>query len=102
MALPVEAERTATEQPETLPAIAPVDDAQHTYLLILLLLAAAMEGVLIVFVRRLSLRKIPDVVPTPQPVASALGISERGLTWFVVAIGALVICQFIAFAIALR
>ncbi len=79
-----------------------VEGQDRTVLVALLVVAAAMEAALGVFVKRLSLRQVPFVVPTPQPVASILGVTERGLTWFVVALTTLVLCHFAAYAIALR
>jgi len=68
----------------------------------MVLLACGIEGVLIVLVRRLSLQRYPTVVPTPQPLATALGISERGLTWFLLSLAVLTACYLGAYAVALR
>jgi alpha-1,6-mannosyltransferase len=77
-------------------------DVQRQFLVALLVVAAGMEAVVAIFVRRLSLNRIPDVIPSPQPVANALGITEHGLTWFVIAMATLVLCHAAAFAVALR
>jgi ALG3 protein len=74
----------------------------RTVLVTLLGLAVAMEAAVGMFMKRLSLRQVPFVVPTPQPVASILGVTEKGLTWFVVALTTMVLCHLAAYAVALR
>src|SRR5579883_2745311 len=102
LAAGVEIKRTA--QPASPGAGAAQRESDAWSFALLLLLACGMEGVLVVFVRRLSLGRFPQVVPTPEPLATILGGSadERALTWFVVAMGAMVLCQVFAYAVALR
>jgi hypothetical protein len=66
------------------------------------MLALGMAGVLYVFMRRLSLARFPDVVPTYEPLATALSVTEKGLTWFVLAFGILIVCYVLAYGVALR
>ncbi|MHB8576729.1 MAG: hypothetical protein ACYDCQ_15510, partial [Dehalococcoidia bacterium] len=101
MALPAHVERSIAVHAADVTRSAE-RETEHLLLFGMLLFAAGMEGVLFIMVRRLSLERYPHVIPTPQPVASVLGITERGLTWFVVAVGALVFCHIVACAFALR
>ncbi len=102
MALPVQVRRPGAASTEpgwflplsASPSIAP--------LVALALIALTAEGVLIVFMRRLSLKRFPNVLVSNEPVAEALGISPRGLTWFVLVLGLLTLAYVIGYALALR
>jgi hypothetical protein len=95
----VEAEERAAV---TRPDAHEVAFAESGWLWTLLLAAAAIEGLLLIMLRRLSIERYPMIVPTPQPVANVLGITEHGLTWFVLLMGALALAYVVAYAAALR
>jgi hypothetical protein len=68
----------------------------------MLLAGSGIAATLVVLLRRLSMVRYPGIVPTPEPVASVLGITERGLTWFLLVIALLAVCYMIAYAAAVR
>ena len=96
----------AVEAGERAALARPKDDAaalgESVWLWVLLLAAAGIEGLLLIMLRRLSIERYPGIVPTPQPVANVIGITEHGLTWFVLLMGSLALCYVVAYAAALR
>jgi hypothetical protein len=72
------------------------------WLAILLLAAAGIEGLLLIMLRRLSIEKYPAIVQTPQPVADAIGVTERGLTWFVLLLAGMALLYAVGYFAALR
>jgi len=102
MALPAQLDRRAASAEEAGGLAHFFDSDQFIALATLALLALMTEGVLVVFLRRLSLKRYPHVLLSNEPVAMALGITERGFTWFVLALGALAFGYILAYAVALR
>jgi len=68
----------------------------------MLLAGTGIAAALVVLLRRLSMVRYPGVVPTPEPVASVLGITERGLSWFLLVLAILAVCYALAYAAAVR
>src|SRR5579883_3202555 len=74
----------------------------NVWLWALLLAAVGIEGLLLIMLRRLSIERYPMIVQTPQPVADVIGVTEHGLTWFVLLMGSLALCYAVAYAASLR
>lgn len=102
MALPAQIERRTGAVAKAGRLTRLLDTDQFMALAALALLALLTEGVLVVLLRRLSLKRYPHVLLSNEPVAMALGITERGLTWFVMALGVLALGYILAYAVALR
>lgn len=102
MALPAQAQRTDAPPAQAGWFARVSASPSATPLAVLALLALTSEGALIVFMRRLSLKRFPDVLVSNEPVADALGINTRGLTWFVLALAVLTLAYVIGYGVALR
>ena len=96
----VELARGGARANESEPAGAKLLDSAA--LMVLLIAAAGIEGLLLVLLRRLSIEKYPGIVQTPQPVADVIGVTEHGLTWFVLLLGSLALLYVVAYCAALR
>ncbi len=102
MALPARADRVRTPS-AGLGWFERLSAPQYIAPLVMLgLIALTSEGVLIVLMRRLSLKRFPHVLISNEPVADALGIDTRGLTWFVLVLGLLTLAYVVGYAVALR
>src|SRR5579885_1200213 len=102
MALPAQAQRTKNTASAAGWSTRVLASPYIGPLAALALIALTSEGALIVFMRRLSLKRFPNVLVSNEPVADALGIDTRGLTWFVLVLGLLGLAYVRVYAVALR